>query len=99
MPNHVHLTIKPLPSFELEDLLRGIKSFVASKANSILNRSGQLWEQESYDRIIRDELHLYQVIQYIGNNAKKAGLPNRHWRRWIHPEWERLGWKFDRGIR
>jgi hypothetical protein len=78
----------------LEELLESIKGFVSRQVNSRLGRSGPLWEQESYDRIIRDEEHLFRVVQYIGQNPAKAGLPSSKWIRWIHPEWERAGWSF-----
>ena len=61
----------------------------------LVSLTGPLWTQESYDRIIRDEEHLYRVLQYIGNNPAKAGLPEPQWQRWIDPEWEKVGWKFD----
>ncbi len=94
MHNHVHVIIKPLPQYELEDILGGLKGFVSRKVNTHLGRTGQLWEQESFDRIIRDEEHLFRVIQYIGKNPAKAGYPPERWVRWIHPEWERAGWGF-----
>lgn len=94
MPNHVHAVIKPLGEHKLEDLLGGMKSYVAHRTKKMLARSGALWAEESYDRIIRDEEHLYRVVQYIGRNAAKAGLPQSSWHRWIDPEWERLGWRF-----
>ena len=73
MHNHVHAVMKPIDGFELEEILSSIKGFVSRKVNKLLGRQGKLWEQESYDRIIRDDEHLYQVIQYIGNNPAKAG--------------------------
>jgi len=94
MPNHVHLVMKPLGDFELEDILDSTKGFVSRKVNALLNRTGALWEQESHDRIIRDEEHLFHVIQYIGRNPMKAGLPIEGWVRWLHPEWEAAGWAF-----
>jgi len=96
MPNHIHAVIKPLGDNELEDLLASIKGFISRKVNRHLSRSGQLWEEESYDRIIRDEEHLYRVIQYIGRNPAKAGLPENHWVRWLLPTWENHGWRFDK---
>lgn len=95
MPNHIHAIMKPLGEHELEDVLESIKGFVSRKVNRHFGRSGQLWEQESYDRIIRDEEHLYRVIQYIGRNPKKAGLSEHQWIRWLLPEWEALGWAFE----
>ena len=95
MPNHIHTVIKLLGEYELEDLLESIKGFISRKVNRTLDRSGQLWEQESYDRIIRDEEHLYRVVQYIGRNPGKAGLPESQWHRWLLPEWKDAGWMFE----
>jgi putative transposase len=94
MPNHVHLTIQPFAKHELEDILESLKGFVSRHVNKVLGRSGKLWEEESYDRIIRDEEHLFRTIQYIGRNGAKAGLDTGSYRRWIHPDWEKLGWGF-----
>jgi hypothetical protein len=62
--------------------------------NQKLGRTGVLWQEESYDRIIHDEEHLFRVIQYIGNNPRKAGFSEENWVRWVHPEWGQLGWGF-----
>ena len=94
MPNHIHAVVKPLGGFELEDILKSVKRFVGRRVNSLLSRSGVLWEQESYDRIIRDEEQLFRVVQYIGRNPAKAGLPPSQWIRWIHPDWEHAAWGF-----
>ena len=94
MPNHVHAVLKPLGQYELEDLLRTMKGYVARQTNRLLGRTGTLWEEESYDRILRDAEHLWRVIQYVGRNPGKAGLPEPQWYRWIHPHWEQAGWAF-----
>ncbi len=62
--------------------------------NQKLGRTGLLWQEESFDRIIRDEEHLFNLIRYVGNNPRKAGLPEKQWMRWVHPEWEQQGWGF-----
>jgi REP element-mobilizing transposase RayT len=94
MPNHCHVVVKPLSSWALEKILDSWKGFVGHSVNQELGRTGVLWQEESYDRIIRDEEHLFRVIQYIGNNPRQAGLPEEAWVRWIHPDWEKLGWGF-----
>jgi REP element-mobilizing transposase RayT len=94
MPNHVHVVMKPLPGFELEDVLASVKRFVGNTVNSQRNRSGKLWEEESYDQIVRDEEHLFKIVQYIGRNPGRAGIPREQWFRWMHPDWERAGWRF-----
>ncbi len=96
MPNHCHVVIRPFEDHALEDLLGAMKGVTARHINAALGTSGALWEEESYDRIVRDEEHLWRVIQYIGRNPRLAGLAGEaYWRRWIHPEWERLGWKIQ----
>ena len=68
MPNHCHLTIRPFTDHELEKILQGMKAASAKAVNALLGTTGSLWQQESYDRIVRDEEHLWRVIQYIGRN-------------------------------
>jgi putative transposase len=95
MPNHVHLLVRPLipQSYSLECILHSWKSYSAKLINKVVGRSGALWQRESYDRIIRDEEHLYRVIQYIGRNSRVAGLIGCA--RWINPSWVKLGWIFQ----
>ncbi len=95
MANHCHLTIRPYDGTELEDELGAIKRTTSRFINEKEGSTGSLWSQESYDQIIRDEEHLYHLVQYIGNNPIKAGLPSMQWHRWINPNWEKAGWKFN----
>ncbi len=94
MPNHVHAIVRPLePEIQpLEKILQSRKRTTAQQINEGLRTRGQLWQDESFDRIIRDEQHLYRCIQYIGNNPRKARLAQNEWTRWIRPEWDELGW-------
>ncbi len=95
MPNHCHLVIRPFEGYPLEDLVGSMKGVAARHINSALGLSGQLWQEENYDRIVRDEEHLWRVIQYIGANPQKAGLAHENaWRRWILPDWDAAGWGF-----
>ena len=94
MPNHCHMVMRPLEDFQLESILQGLKGVVARRVNTLIGGSGSLWQDESYDRIVRDEEHLWRVVQYIGRNPAKAGLSRGEWRRWIHPTWEAAGWRF-----
>ncbi len=74
MPNHVHCLLSPLKNVELEKVTHSIKSYSAQSANKILNRKGQFWQHESFDRYIRNSNHYRNVIKYIENNPVKAGL-------------------------
>ena len=40
----------------------------------MLGRSGQFWQHESYDRLIRDREELYYTICYVLDNPVTAGL-------------------------
>ena len=74
MPNHVHAILEPLPGWTLSKILQGWKGYSAHEINSRLDRRGQVWESESYNRVIRDENHFWRAIQYIHWNPVKAGL-------------------------
>ena len=94
MPNHCHLLARPLAGHSLESILRTWKGYVARQINRAVGIAGVLWQQESFDRIVRDEEHLYRVVQYIGQNPAKACIPRDRWDRWIHPRWQQAGWDF-----
>lgn len=98
MPNHVHLVIRPLQpkQFPLEKILQSVKSFTSRRIARAAPISQGLWQQESFDRIIRDEEHLWRAVQYIGRNPFTAGLCVGEYRLWMNPEWERRGWCFQK---
>ena len=92
MPNHVHVLVRPFVGMDLADLLHSWKSYTAKEINKHLERSGELWEPESYDTLVRDVEHLWKALRYIGKNPAKASLPESQWVRYVHPSWEKAGW-------
>lgn len=74
MPNHIHVLMRPLPSFELEDILQAVKSYTATQINRLLGGEGRFWMRESYDHIVRDFEQLEAFQTYIKANPKKANL-------------------------
>jgi hypothetical protein len=54
--------------------MQSIKRISAKECNQILNRQGSFWQDESYDRWVRDEKELYFVIRYVLLNPVNAGL-------------------------
>ena len=58
----------------LEDIIHSIKSYSALKANRFLKRSGQFWQEEYFDRYIRDFNHFEKTVRYIELNPVKARL-------------------------
>ena len=90
MPNHVHAVVQPfarmantggtpVPHTELPDILHSWKSFTAKEANRLLRRSGEFWQAEYYDHLIRDEADFAHAIKYVLENPVKAGLKNWKW--------------------
>ncbi|MBL8470220.1 MAG: transposase [Rhodocyclaceae bacterium] len=74
MPNHVHVLVTPFAGEPLSALLHGWKSFTAKAANKFLRRRGAFWQDEYFDRAIRDERHFNAALVYIENNPVAAGL-------------------------
>ena len=73
MANHIHVLITP--HVEVSKLMHSLKRFTARKANQILGLTGQpFWQDESYDRLVRDELECRRITNYIEMNPVKAGL-------------------------
>ena len=70
MPNHVHAIFCPYGGESTARILHSIKSFSAHKINSMLNLSGELWEREAFDRLIRNEHDLKLKMAYIRDNPR-----------------------------
>lgn len=84
MPNHVHVVFRTFPGWNPTEILHSWKSFTATAANKLLNRTGPFWQQESYDHLIRNEDDLKRCIEYTWNNPDIAGLKEWPWR-WKRP--------------
>ena len=74
MPNHVHALFTPTPDFTLSHILHSWKSFTAKEANRILELSGEFWQEEYFDRFIRNQEHYWAAVGYIELNPVTAGL-------------------------
>lgn len=84
MPNHCHIILKPLDGYKLEDILQSWKSYTSLKINRMCGRTGVMWQEEAFDRIIRDSDHLRRVVRYIEKNPIKANITCPCW---TTPEW------------
>jgi carbamoyl-phosphate synthase large subunit len=74
MPNHVHVLVQPAAAQSLSDILHAWKSFSAKEINRSLGRTGPVWQEENYDRIVRDVDELTRYRDYIACNPQKAKL-------------------------
>lgn len=94
MPNHAHAIVRMLGDHQLEDWQGSVKQRVSTQTNAARNRSGRLWQEEGFDRIVRDLDHLRRCVRYIGRNPAKANLnPRAAHMTWINPGWEAIGWR------
>jgi len=78
MPNHIHCILKPLESDEgahnLLGVLSSVKHFSAVWINRVLQRRGRLWQEDSYDHVVRNLQDYEEKSLYIYMNPVKAGL-------------------------
>ena len=74
MPNHVHALVTPLGKHALSDILHAWKSYTANQINKLRGTTGQFWQHESYDHIVRSEKQLHRFRRYIRENPAKAGI-------------------------
>jgi len=73
MPNHVHLLISP--RIPLPKITRSLKGITAKRANAELGLTGRpFWQEESYDRLVRDQREFERIRRYIEMNPVRAGL-------------------------
>jgi REP-associated tyrosine transposase len=76
MTNHVHILLKPIVL--LEQITRQIKGATARRANLILSRTGiPFWQDESFDRWVRNPAEGEKIRKYIEGNPVAAGLVAR----------------------
>ena len=74
MPNHVHVLITPIGNNSLSGIVHSWKSYTAKQANTLLQRNGEFWQADYFDRFIRNAEHGEKTIFYIHENPVKAGL-------------------------
>jgi len=73
MPNHVHLLMTPLEA--VSKVMQSLKRFTAREGNRMLGLTGQpFWQDESYDRLVRNDTEFDRIVHYIERNPVTAGL-------------------------
>ena len=79
MPDHVHLLLTPLRDsngwpYLLPHILKLIKGASARAINKKAQRTGQVWQHESFDHILRSEESQAAKQEYIRQNSVRKGL-------------------------
>ncbi|MEQ1860839.1 MAG: transposase [Chthoniobacteraceae bacterium] len=82
MQNHVHALFIPRPPWTMEQLMHSWKSFTAHALNQRLSRTGELWQKDYFDRLVRDRQHFANVVRYIRRNPSKAKLREGEYLLW-----------------
>ncbi len=82
MPDHVHLLLQPLRDADgwpipLVDILQCMKGATAHRINKRLGRSGPVWEDESFDHVLRSDESLKEKAEYIRQNPVRGKLVQR----------------------
>ncbi|MBM3271157.1 MAG: transposase [Candidatus Sericytochromatia bacterium] len=71
MNDHVHLLLRPQAGFTLERILHSLKSFTARTLQKTTGRVGRIWQDESFDRVVRSEDEYLEKLEYVVNNPRK----------------------------
>lgn len=93
MPYHVHALLAPERAYSLERLIAGLKGSLARRLNRYRGQPSRIrvWQQESYDRPVRDSREYHRIERYMYYNPVLAGLTN-------NPD-KYCGWYGGGGIR
>ena len=90
MPDHVHLILTPLVDdrrqsiISLVEIMKAIKGASAHAMNRHAGHHGAIWQEESFDRIVRSSESLDAKIAYVLENPMRKELV-QDWRQypWI----------------
>lgn len=74
MENHIHMIIKPGEKENLSRIMQWILSVFAVLCNKKMGRTGHLWGERFFSKIIRTVCEYARVFEYIDDNPLKAGL-------------------------
>jgi REP element-mobilizing transposase RayT len=71
MPDHVHLLFSPERDqdgwpFPVVDIMQCLKSVTAHRINKLLHLSGPVWEEESFDHVLRSDESLKEKCDIFG---------------------------------
>ena len=79
MPDHVHLMAQPIDkspgsTYDLSEIIHSVKSFSAHRISKFREFGGAVWQEERYDRIVRDDEEFLEIWEYIRTNPVKKNL-------------------------
>jgi REP element-mobilizing transposase RayT len=93
MPDHSHLLFTPMndstgATFGLAEIMSGIKGASAHSVNRMLKRTGHVWQDESFDHVLRSDESVHLKAEYICENPVRRKLVKSvDEYRWLWREW------------
>ena len=82
MPDHVHLLLLPLRDekgwpYSLPVILKLLKGTSARSINKLLGSTGSVWQEESFDHVLRSQESFEEKLEYLRQNPVRRRLVNR----------------------
>ena len=84
MDDHVHVLVHPHHKQFLQDILHSWKSYSTNEMQRKFGRKGRIWQEEYFDRVVRNNDELIEKATYIQNN------PFKRWPELAHYPWVRI---------
>ena len=72
MPDHAHLILRPDRGYDLSRIMKGTKGATARRVNEARGKFDYLWQDESWDRILRNQDELDEKMK-LWRTSWKAG--------------------------
>ncbi len=81
MNDHVHVILHCNRAFQLHQIVQSWKSYTAHQINHYRTKTGSIWQDEYFDRIIRDHDDLAEKVAYIEGNPRRRwpGIGGYEW--------------------
>jgi len=79
MPDHVHLVLTPMADSEgkpyrLKEIVGAIEGASAHSVNRLLGVRGHMWQEESFDRVLRSDETVQERVAYLCQNPVRNRL-------------------------
>lgn len=87
MDDHVHVLVRPIGAHRLEEIVHSWKSFSSHRISEKRSSHSGIWQDEYFDRVMRNNEELREKANYILNN------PWNRWRDLEHYIW--VGYQED----
>jgi putative transposase len=87
MPNHVHLLAAFAKRGAITTQGAAWRQYWAREINSLVGRTGHLWQEDQFDHLIRSPAAFERTRQYIIDNPRKARLPGGEYRLFVSSDW------------